>query len=78
MSVTYNSLTHSKWDCKYHVILVPKNRRKALFGEICKDLGPISYESARQKECCAELQRINFTVVVLWLDYTRRSNDESK
>ncbi len=48
---TYQSLSHSKWDCKYHVVFVPKYRRKALFGEIRQHLGPIFHELARQKEC---------------------------
>jgi REP-associated tyrosine transposase len=51
MNSTYQSLSHSKWDCKYPVVFVPKYRRKALFGEIRKDLGPIFHELARQKEC---------------------------
>jgi REP element-mobilizing transposase RayT len=32
MSDVYQSLAHSKWDCKYHVVFVPKRRRKAIFG----------------------------------------------
>jgi putative transposase len=28
----YESLSHTKWDCKYHVIFIPKRRRKALYG----------------------------------------------
>ena len=28
----YQSLSHSKWDCKYHVVFIPQKRRKALFG----------------------------------------------
>jgi putative transposase len=35
MSELYQSLSHSKWDCKYHVVFVPKRRRKAIFGRIC-------------------------------------------
>ena len=31
MSEIYQSLSHSKWDCKYHVVFVPKPRRKAIF-----------------------------------------------
>ena len=34
MSEVYQSLSHSKWDCKYHVIFVPKRRRKVLYGEL--------------------------------------------
>ena len=51
MSETYQSLAHSKWDCKYHVVFVPKRRRKAMFGNIRRELGPIFHELARQKGC---------------------------
>ena len=51
MSGTYQSSAHSKWDCKYHVVFIPKRRRKTLFGEIRKNLGEIFHELARQKEC---------------------------
>lgn len=51
MSNTYQSLSHSKWDCKYHVVFLPKYRKKAFFGEIRQHLGTIFHELARQKEC---------------------------
>jgi len=51
MSGSYQSSAHSKWDCKYHVVFIPKRRRKALFGGIRKQLGEIFHELARQKEC---------------------------
>ena len=51
MSELYQSLSHSKWDCKYHVVFVPKYRRKILYGGVRKILGPIFHELARQKEC---------------------------
>ena len=51
MSDTYQSLSHSRWICNYHVVFVPKRRRKALFGNIRKELGAIFHELARQKEC---------------------------
>jgi len=41
MSDVYQSLTHSKWDCKYHVVFVPKRRRKAIFGQTRRQLGAI-------------------------------------
>ncbi len=47
----YQSLSHSKWDCKYHLVFVPKYRRKVLFGQIRKELGPIFHELAKQKGC---------------------------
>lgn len=51
MSQLYQSLSHSKWDCKYHVVFVPKYRRKSMFKKIRQFLGPIFHELARQKEC---------------------------
>src|SRR5437588_3648510 len=51
MTELYQSLSHSKWDCKYHVVFVPKGRRKAIFGQTRRHLGPIFHGLARQKEC---------------------------
>ena len=51
MSDLYHSLSHSKWDCKYHVIFIPKGRRKLLFGNLRPALGKVFHELARQKEC---------------------------
>jgi putative transposase len=51
MADVYQSLAHSKWDCKYHVVFVPKRRRKAIFGNIRCQLGPIFPALAKQKEC---------------------------
>ena len=47
----YHSLSHSKWNCKYHIVFIPKRRRKIFFGEIRKGIGPIFRELAKQKEC---------------------------
>ncbi len=47
----YQSLSHSKWDCKYDVVFIPKRRRRALFGRAGRHLGPIFHALARQKEC---------------------------
>ena len=51
MSNLYQSLSHSAWDCKYHVVFVPKYRKKVIYGKLRKNLGPIFHELARQKEC---------------------------
>jgi putative transposase len=51
MSELYQSLSHSKWDCKYHVVFVSKRRRKAIFGQTRRHLGRIFHGLARQKEC---------------------------
>src|ERR1051325_4519862 len=50
----YQSQSHTKWECKYHVVFIPKCRRKALFGELRKEIGPVFRELARQKECRIE------------------------
>ena len=47
---TYESLSHSKWDCKYHVIFIPKYRRRALYGQLRRHLGEVLRKLAEQKE----------------------------
>ena len=47
----YQSLAHTKWDCKYHVVFIPKRRKKMIFGAIRKHLGQVLHELASQKEC---------------------------
>jgi len=47
----YESQAHSKWDCKYHVIFIPKRRMKAMFGNIRTKLGVIFHDLAGQKQC---------------------------
>ncbi|MBI3245961.1 MAG: IS200/IS605 family transposase [Deltaproteobacteria bacterium] len=46
----YQSLSHTKWECKYHVVFIPKYRRKVLYGQLRKYLGEVLRELARQKE----------------------------
>ena len=43
-------LSHTKWDCKFHVVWIPKCRRKMLYGQLRKSLGEIFHDLARQKE----------------------------
>jgi putative transposase len=35
----YASLSHTKWECKYHVVFIPKCRRKTLYGKLRRNLG---------------------------------------
>ena len=44
------SLSHSRWECKYHVVFIPKYRRKALFGKIRRELGDVLRRLAEQRE----------------------------
>ena len=46
----YESLSHSKWECKYHVVFIPKYRRKTLYGELRQHLGEVFRRLAMQKE----------------------------
>ncbi len=46
----YESLQHTKWECKYHLVWIPKYRKKVLYGQLRKDLGRILRELAMQKE----------------------------
>ncbi len=45
----WQSLAHVKWECKYHVVFIPKYRRKVLYGKIRRAVGPILRELCRQK-----------------------------
>ena len=50
----YESLSHSKWECKYHVVFIPKYRRKGLYGKLRQHLGLVFRELARQKTLAAK------------------------
>ena len=44
------SLSHTRWECKYHIVFIPKYRRQVMYGQIRKELGKVFMELARQKE----------------------------
>jgi putative transposase len=46
----YQSLNHTAWDCKYHVIFIPKCRRRTLYLELRRYLGEVFHRLAQQKE----------------------------
>jgi len=46
---SYESLSHSRWDCKYHVVFIPKCRRKGLYGNVRQFLGQKFHELAAQR-----------------------------
>jgi putative transposase len=50
----YESLSHTKWQCKYHIVFIPKYRKKVLYGEIRKELGAVFHRLAKQKGCWIE------------------------
>ena len=45
----FKRLQHTKWECKYHVVFIPKYRRKVIYGRLREYLGQIFRELARQK-----------------------------
>ncbi len=45
----WQSLSHVRWDCKYHVVIVPKYRKKALYGKLRRGVGEIIRDLCRQK-----------------------------
>ena len=45
-----NSLSHSKWRCKYHIVFAPKYRRQAIYGDIRRDIGVILRKLCEQKK----------------------------
>ena len=47
---SYRSLSHSKWECKYHVVFIPKYRKKAIHGQLRRELGGVLRNLAQQKE----------------------------
>ena len=50
----WQSLAHVRWECKYHVVFVPKYRKKVMYGRTRKRVGQILRQLCRQKgvECC--------------------------
>ena len=47
---TAESLSHTRWECKYHLVWIPKCRRKTLYGQLRKHLGEVLHDLVFQKE----------------------------
>ena len=48
---TPESLKHTKWECKYHIVWIPKYRKKSLYKDLRQYLGEMLKDLALQKEC---------------------------
>jgi len=48
------SLNHTKWECKYHIVFMPKGRRKVLYQQLRKQLKEVFHELAKHKESWIE------------------------
>lgn len=46
----YEKLSHTTWECKNHIVFIPKYRKRALFGTVKKELGNIFHKLAEQRE----------------------------
>ena len=44
-----NSLSHTKWECKYHIVFAPKFRRKVVYGELKRDIANILSTLSKRK-----------------------------
>ena len=74
-----NSLSHSSWRCKYHIVFAPKYRRQAIYGEIKADVGKILRELCERKkveiiaaECCKD--HIHMLVSITFRNFCSSSN----
>jgi len=47
---TYETLKHSTWECKYHIVFIPKYCMKVLDGQVRRELGTVLRELVKQKE----------------------------
>src|SRR5215471_1656668 len=54
MKHSTENLRHTRWECKYHVVFIPKYRKKNVYGWVRRELGPIIRDLARQKESIVE------------------------
>jgi len=49
MNHSRSNLKHTKWDCKYHVVFIPKYRKKSIYGWVRTELGPIREQEREDK-----------------------------
>ena len=52
--MTYQKLKHTTWECKYHIIFIPKFSKKAIFSQLRSELGGVLRDLALQKESVIE------------------------
>ena len=77
----YESLSHTKWECKYHVIFIPKYRRKVLYGQLRRHLGEVFRKLAEQKESRVEeghLMPDHVHMMIVIREYIRHQEEEDK
>ena len=45
----WQSLSHVRWDCKYHIVIIPKYRKRKLYGQLRKRVGEVIRDLCRQR-----------------------------
>ena len=60
------SLSHTKWECKYHIVFIPKYRRKVLYGPCANNWGSVLKQLARQRESRIEEGHLRPTTCTCW------------
>ena len=50
----YKSLAHTRWDCKYHIVFIPKKRQKVIYGGLRRYIGEVLHELAERRNCKIE------------------------
>jgi len=63
----YQSLSHTRWDCKYHIVFISKRRKKRIFGALRKHLGEIFHELAGHRESKIVEGRLMLDHVHMWI-----------
>jgi putative transposase len=51
----YNHLNHTTWECKYHLVFIPKYRKRVLYGKLRRQLGSVFHDLASRKESKIEI-----------------------
>ena len=54
MKHSTENLRHTRWECKYHVVFIPKYRKRSIYGWVRRELGPTIRDLAQQKESVVE------------------------
>ena len=55
------SLAHSRYNCTYHIVFIPKYRRKVMFGKLRKDVGEILGKVCKNKRQIYKMRKIHYT-----------------
>src|SRR5215831_18405541 len=71
MKRSTENLRHTRWECKYHVVFIPKYRKRSIYGWVRRELGPIIRDLAQQKESVVEEGHLMETMFTCCCRYHR-------